>query len=187
MGFGGIVGAFVEMKYRFVGRGPGGTYQFLSKDATYAYTISASDANDAMDVEQAARELAVIDLLRRQKAIKLVRVIESEVNGRLDSRTLVHRYTLPDGRTKTIGGGDPNDEKETPLTTLTTAAWTEIDQLRQTGQGEKLGPLKKEVKGREFVFNRERYTLRDGTKVILSVGEPKEAEPPHGEPSREQP
>jgi hypothetical protein len=106
-------------------------------------------------------------------------VIESEVNGHFESRTLVHRYPLPDGRTRTIGEGDPDDEIEAPLTSLTTAAWKEIGQLRQAGRGEDLGLQEKEVKGRAFVFQRQRYTLQNGTKVIVSVGEPKDVPPSH--------
>ncbi|MBM4023811.1 MAG: hypothetical protein FJ280_00165 [Planctomycetes bacterium] len=178
VGLGGIVGIIIEMGSDAAGRKPGGDHQLVSQGALPVYTISTSDANVAADAQQTETDLAVLDLLRRQNAAKLVRVIESEVNGRLDSRTLVHRYTLPDGRVRTIGEGDRDYPKAAAQMCLTTAAWTEIDQLRQTGKAERLGPQEKEVKGREFVFNRERYTLRDGTEVILSVGEPKETESP---------
>jgi hypothetical protein len=178
VGVAGLVGTFIGMNYCATSRKSGGTYASVGKDTAPIYMISALDANDALDVEPREGDLALIDYLQRQDAVKLVRVIESEVNGRLDSRTLVHRYALPDGRTRTIGEGDPDGAKETPPTRLTTAAWTEIGQLRQTGKGENLGTQEKEVKGREFVFNRARYTLHDGTQVIVSVGEPKDTEQP---------
>ncbi len=171
---GGIVGAVVQMKYRFTGQRADGSYGFVDKDSKHAYTID-SDANGAMNVDQTANDLAEIDLLRKQRAMELVGVVESEVGGRLDSRTYLYQYTLSGGRTKTIGEGDPDDHNQTPLTRLSHTTWMELDRLRKSGKAESLGQLEKPIRGRPFVFKREQLTLQDGTRVVLTSGKPKDA------------
>ena len=64
------------------------------------------------------------------------------------------------------------------LVALPAATRTEMSQLRQAGKAEKLAMQERQMKGRVFLFNRERYTLHDGTTVTLSVGEPKDAKQP---------
>ncbi len=172
----GVIGAFVEARHHVAGQSPGGVYQLVSKGRQHGGTTVLPDVNDTT---LAGHDLELIPLLYQQDNIQLVGVIESQVNGRLDSRTYLCKYALPDGRISTLGQYDPNQAQANPLTSLPAAAWTEISLLRQTGQGENLGTEIKEVKGRPFVFTRERFTLHNGTKVLVSVGSPKEAEPPH--------
>jgi hypothetical protein len=178
-GLAGAVGMIVERKHCSMGLGPDGVYQLIGMDSKYAPALNVADINDAADAGRTAEDLAKIDLLRQQDAVKLVRVIESEVNGRPDSRTLVQRYTLPAGRTKTTGPSLQNNDKNIAMTSLTARDWKEIDQLRQAGKGESLGLQETKVEGRTFTFQRERYTLHDGTNVIVSVGEPKDGSPSH--------
>ena len=174
----GVIGMFAEARHHVAGQDPGGLYQFISKGHQRAGRAVVPDMNDRM-AAQTGEGLELIPLLYQQDNIQLVSVIESEVNGRLDSRTYLCKYALPDGRAGPLGHGDPNQAQVNPLTSLPAAAWTEISLLRQAGQGENLSTEIKEVKGRPFVFTRERFTLHNGTKVLVSVGTPKEAEPPH--------
>ncbi len=172
----GVIGAFVEARHHVASQSPRGVYQFISKGHQRAGTAVIPDANDATPT---GKDLELIPLVYQQDNIQLVSVIESEVDGRLDTRTLLYKYALPGEHTGTPGQRDPNQAQANPLTSLPAAAWTEISRLRRTGQGENLGTQIKEVKGRPFVFQRERYTLQNGTKVLVSVGTPQEAEPPH--------
>jgi hypothetical protein len=172
----GIVGMFVEARHHLAGPSAGGLYQLISRGRQPAGTAVVTDANDATPT---GKGLELIPLLYQQDNLQLVSVIESEVDGRLDSRTYLCKYALPDGRAGSVGPRDPNQAETNPLTSLPAAAWTEISRLRQTGQGENLGTQIQEVKGRPFVFTRERFTLHNGTKVLVSVGAPQEAEPPH--------
>jgi hypothetical protein len=164
----------MEMVYRPTGQGVDGTHRSTGFGRESVRTLSSADANGALPT---AQDFPEIGLLYQQGNAELVQVIESEANGQLDGRTLVQKRGWPDGRTTTLGEGDPNGRGQSRPAILTTAAWTEIGQLRQTGKGESLGTQEKQVKGRAFVFTRERYTLRNGTKVVLSVGEPKAAQP----------
>lgn len=170
----GGVGTLLEMAYHPTGQGVDGTGRFTGIGRESVRTRSSADANGAPPTAQDSPE---IDLLYQPGNTELVQVIASEANGRLDGRTLVQKHVWPDGRTTPMGEGDPNSRGRTPTVRLTSAVWTEIGQLRQTGKGENLGTQEKLVKGRAFVFTRERYTLRNGTKVVLSVGEPKTAPP----------
>lgn len=169
----GAVGTFVGTNYRFAGQGTFGSGQGNS------YVLTASDANGTADVIPVGKSTQEVDPLYQQGNLMLVRVVESEVDGRLDSRMLLCKYALAPGQADGVAQSDPNREVQTDLTSLPAAARAEISQLRRSGKGENLGTQVKEVKGRPFVFQRERFTLHNGTKITLSVGEPKEAEPAH--------
>jgi hypothetical protein len=170
----GVVGTLLEMVCRPTGQGVDGVHRSAGIGRETVRTLSSADANGAPPTAQDSPE---IGLLYQQGNTELVQVIASEANGQLDGRTLVQKHVWPDGRTTPLGEGDPNGRGRTPPVRLTSAVWTEISQLRQTGKGENLGTQEKRVKGRAFVFTRERYTLRNGTKVVLSVGEPKAVQP----------
>jgi hypothetical protein len=45
---------------------------------------------------------------------------------------------------------------------------------RSAKSGQDLGTYEEEVKGRTFVFTRQRFVLGDGTELIWSRGEPKD-------------
>lgn len=169
-------------KYYFVGREPDGTYVFKTEpeDLGDGRTRSRKagtwvDPNRTIDVEQTRRDFEEIDLLRQQDARELVGVGEKEVNGKLQPRSFIFKYVLADGREKRIGEGDPDtQDREDSLTA------TEEDELlrlrlQRVGKEEYIGnDLLGEVRGRIFVFKRQRFVLSDGTEIIVSTGKPKD-------------
>lgn len=136
------------------------------------------DANGTTDVVQTAKEPGEADLLLEQGDIELVgandyspvQVIEVEASGHPDSRTPL-QYAVAKGRRNVVG---VNSHSPLPAS-LSQADWVELSKLRQAGKGEDLGTQEKQWKGRAFVFRRERYTLRNGTRVIVSTGVPRDA------------
>jgi len=174
----GLIGAFAQARHHAAGRSAGSLYQLISKGPQHTGTTVLPDATDVKAAPM-GRDLELIPLLYQQDNLQSVSVIESEVNGRIDSRTYLCKYASPDGPSSALGSRDPNQAQISPLTSLPATAWTEINRLRQTGQGENLGTQTKKVKGRPFVFTCERFTLQNGTKVLVSVGAPKEAQAPH--------
>lgn len=170
----GVLGMFVEARHHGAGSNSGGLYQLISRNSRVP-TPAVPDANNARPAAPTENDLEVLNLLQQQGNIKFVSVIESEVNGRPDSRTLLYQYALSEERMNTRVERDPNQADTDPLASLPAAARTEISLLRQTGRGENLGTQVQQVKGRPFVFTRERFTLHNGTKVLVSVGAPQEA------------
>jgi hypothetical protein len=130
------------------------------------------DANMVVVVEQAAGSLQDINDVHPNDGTELVQVIESEVNGRLAGRMLVQKCMSSNRQTRPVSEGDLDGKGQNLLVTLPTATRTEMSLLRQAGKGENLGTQERQIKGRTFLFKRERYTLHDGTRVTLSVGEP---------------
>jgi hypothetical protein len=138
----------------------------------YVRTVSVPDVDGAAAVQPSTNESLQIDALPQKDSVELVQVIESEVNGRVIDRTLIQKCVLSSGRMEAGRRG-----KQTPVT-LPAAAWQEIGQLRHAGKMENLGTQERQMKGRLFLFKRERYILHDGTTVTLSVGEPKDVSQP---------
>jgi hypothetical protein len=173
-------------KYYFAGRDPDGTYKFLSEpeiveleDGSIAahgggYGIMTNDPNFTIDVEQKIKDLEEIDLLRQQDNRELVIVIEQEVDDKLQPRSFGFKYVLADGREETIGEGDP--ETQDLERSLTEEQQDELLNLRleqaQAGKEEIIGTENKELRGRVFIFRRQRFVLSDGTEVIVSTGRP---------------
>lgn len=178
----GALATTVGLKVRklyFRGREPDGTYVFSTEPETVdvgdgrtatrtRMVKSTVDPNKTIDVEQKIRDLEEIDLLRKQDARELVSVVEKEVNGRLISRYFRFKYILSDGREIKSGDHDP-DFKER----LTEAQDEELISLLRADEYERLDIEKKEVRGRMFSFERNRFVLTDGTEVVWSVGRPK--------------
>ena len=180
---GGAVGTFIDMRYHVAGRQADGVERLVSKDAEakYARSTVIPDANGAREMVPTANKPGEADLLPEQDDIEVVivgannhspaQVIEVEASGRPDSRAPL-QYAVAKGRRNVAG---VNNHSPLPAS-LSQADWVELSQLRQAGQGEDLGTQEKQLKGRAFVFKRERYTLRNGTRVIVSVGAPKDAQ-----------
>jgi hypothetical protein len=188
-----VVGVNVGQYYYFEGKQADGTYRFRSEQAWVSGTVR--DANGveqpvitrrttsvavgpdrpdgSLDVEQTRKDLEEIDRLRQQDLRYLRGVIETETSGGFH-RTLLYDYTLSDGRTYCSNEGDPDRKDETQH--LTTAQWDELNQLRQAGKGQDAGTQEKQVKGRLFIFQRQRFILGDGTEVIRSEGTPKDSQ-----------
>ena len=152
-------------KWRFVGKHPEAGYLLRSEDGLTGRTIPDSWADSP---EQAVEIAEEIDLLRQQNDRELVSVIEKEVNGRLISRYFRFKYILSDGREIKSGDRDP-DFKER----LTEAQEEELISLLRADEYEELDIKEKEVRGRMFSFERNRFVLNDGTEVVWSVGRPK--------------
>jgi hypothetical protein len=77
-----------------------------------------------------------------------------------------YMFTLADGTVVIHGVGEPKGLK----TDLTQTDWEEFHNLHQAGAGEDLGTYEQEVKGRLFIFKRQRFILSDGTEFIWSSG-----------------
>jgi hypothetical protein len=174
----GAAGAFVVAKHGILGRGPAGAYESVGESRGQAQAAGASDTDSVTTAEQTAGDLQDTEATGQGDNAEVVQVIESEVNGRLAGRMLIQKCVLSDGQTRIVGQADLNGKAQNVLVTLPVAARREMNQLRQAGKGESLGTQERQMKGRTFLFKRERYTLRDGTTITLSVGEPKGVKQP---------
>ena len=195
IGVGGVTAVVVGVnvgQYYFEGRQADGTYRFRSEQTTDGGTYRDANGVDQplitrrttlvavgpdspdgiLDVERTRKDLAEIDRLRQQDIRELKGVFETEVNGYREHRGLNYSYTLPDGRTALVNEADPDDRDRKVV--LTADQWKELRQLRDAGPGEDRGTEEKEVKGRTFIFHRQRFVLSDGTEVIWSKGTPKD-------------
>ncbi len=183
----GAIATAVGLKVRklyFVEREPDGTYIFQTKPETVdvgdgrtvtrmRMVSSRANPNETIDVDQKIRDLEEVDLLRQQDASReLLGVVETEVNGALQPRTFRFKYVLADGREITMGEGDPDTRDR--QRNLTEAQQDEVISLLRADEYERLDvEEEKEVRGRVFVFKRQRFVLSDGTEVIKSHGRPK--------------
>jgi len=133
----------------------------LSEDSQNAVTTVVNDGTDAEQTRNDQREIAT---LRQQDKRQLIGVKELMANGELDLRVFVYQYKLSDGRTRDIGEGD---ELNHVLNKEQRQEWV---QCRDAGSGEDLGTYEEKVKGRSFVFKRQRFVLSDGTEVTWAFG-----------------
>ena len=188
---GGAVGTVIDVRYHNAGRQAGGIEPLAGEDAKSEYMLSTPmpDANSIGDVVQTAQEPKETDPLAEQDDGEVImvaadnpspiEVIEVETNGRPGSTggfttrsDSPLKYTVTKGRPNVIVTGN----HAPPPVSLSQADRVELSQLRQAGKGEDLGTQEKQLQGRTFVLKRERYTLRNGTRVIVSAGMPKEAQ-----------
>jgi len=189
---GGITAAVVGVnigQYYFEGREADGTYLFKSeqtfdggtqRDAngveqpvitrrTTVVTVGPDSPDGTLDVERTRKDLEEIDRLRQQDIRQLGWVIDTETSHG-SHRTLLYEYTLSNGRKCCMNDTDPDRRDGTRLTT---AQWNELNQLKRAGKGQDAGTEEKQVKGRPFSFQRQRFLLSDGTEIIRSEGKPK--------------
>ena len=183
----GAIATTVGLKVRklyFRGREPDGTYVFSTEpekvDIGDGHTVTRMrmvsswvDPNQKIDVEQKISDLEEVDLLRQQDTRReLLSVVETEVNGQLQPRSLKFNYVLADGREIKIMESDPDTQDRER--SLTEAQQEEVISLMRADEYEVLDDIREmEVRGRMFVFDRLRYVLSDGTEVIMSIGRPK--------------
>ena len=195
IGVGGITAVVVGVnvgQYYFEGRQADGTYQFHSeqtwvsgtvRDANgveqplitkrmTSVTVGPDSPDGTLHVEQTQKDLEEIDRLRQQDIRRLRAVIDTEAGGGF-YRSLLYEYTLSNGRTYCSSEGDPDQKDQTHLTT---AQKNELNQLTRTGKGQDAGTQDKQVKGRLFSFQRQRFVLSDGTEIIRSRGTPKDSQ-----------
>jgi hypothetical protein len=126
--------------------------------------------NDGTDAEQTRNDQREIVILRQQDKRQLIGVKELTANGELDLRVFRYQYTLSDGRTRDIGEGDVVNH------VLNKEQRQEWLQRRDAGSGEDLGTYEETVRGRVFVFKRQRFVLGDGTDIIWASGTPKDGQ-----------
>lgn len=195
VGVGGITAVVVGVnvgQYYFEGRGEDGTYRFRSEQAwisgsvrdangaeqpiitrrTTSVALGPDSPDGGLNVEQARKDLEEIDRLRQQDIRQLSGVIDTETKGG-SHRSFLYNYTLSNGRTFCVSEGESGRKDGTQLTG---AQWDELTQLRQAGKGQDAGTREEQVKGRLFLFQRQRFVLNDGTEVIWSKGVPKESQ-----------
>ena len=99
-------------------------------------------------------------------------VTEIEANGQLDCRILMYEYNLSDGQTVRIPDFDPDDPSQWMVVG---ERQEELRQLRREGKGQELADADvRIVNGRVFTFEKRQFVLSDGTKVVYSVGRPKD-------------
>jgi hypothetical protein len=154
-------------KYHYVDRDEEGHIRVLREDGRRMWVFSKKTADNPELAIQTAEEM---DLLKQQGIKELISVHETEVNGQLDSRQLGYDYTLSDGRTIHQYEDDPDTQNRE--SSLTQAQEDEIISLMRTDEFVTIGSEKKEVGGRMFYFERNRFILSDGTEVIKSIGRP---------------
>jgi hypothetical protein len=182
-----------QIVYRFEGQGRDGAYHF-STQPKVIYQKTYQDANgaergyvvtrrrsatvsggDATDAEQARRDLGEIALLRQRDARELVGVIETEVNGHLH-RTFRYRYVLSDGRTKTIGEGE-RDEDEPMIAAQIDQDREQISLLREKGERELTKVIDTEVGGELYRTCTYKYILADGRERTVGEADPELVQP----------
>ena len=187
---GGAIAAAVGVRvyrYHFEGRGADGVYHFSGQRETlyespesgisvvqgFSVSISSDDPN--FDVEQTRTDLEEIAALRQQDVRELVGVIDTEVNGHFH-RTCRYKYTLSDGRTHTMGEGEPG--RRTPRTPEQIEKdHEEIAQLREQGKRELVWVTDTQIEGDLQRTCSYEYVLADGRTMSVGEGDP-ELPPP---------
>jgi hypothetical protein len=177
------VGIKVRKLY-FMGKESDGTYIFQTKPETVnvgdGRTVTnirtvgvRAEPNQMIDVEQKIKDLEEVGLLRQQDTSReLLSVVETEVNGKLQPRSLKFKYILSDEREIKIMEPDPDTQDRE--NSLTAAQDDEVISLLRADEYERLDDIReKEVRGCVFVFTRQKFVLSDGTEVIKSHGRPK--------------
>jgi len=178
-----VVGVKIHQHY-FEGRDADGAYHFstgpevvyespqsgFSVAIGHATVISSNDPNFTVDVEQTRKDLDEVAILRQQGAGELVGVIDTKTNGHFH-RTFRYRYTLSDGRTHTMGEGDPDAQvRRTPE--QMERDHQEIAQLRQRGERELVGVIDAQVGDNLFRVCSYQYVLADGYTTTVGEGDP---------------
>jgi hypothetical protein len=179
----GVAGTFISLRFRTADGRAGDSEPVVRKDAQNGQALSTAtaDANGVRELVQRAMESGhQPKLLPEQADIEVIlagtdnhlpaRMIEMETSGRSDRPV---QYAVTKGRKNVVGTGSFSPRPPS----LSQTDWAELSQLRQAGKGEDLGTQEQPWMGHPFVFQCERYILRNGTRVMVSVGVPKEAQP----------
>lgn len=187
---GGAIAAAVGVKvyqYHFEGRGADGAYHFSGQRETLyespmsgvsvvqstSVSITSNDPN--FDVEQTRKDLEEIAVLRQQDVRELVGVIETEVNGYFH-RTCRYKYTLSDGRTHTMGEGEPDSQAQRTPEQIEKDQ-EEIARLREQGKRKLVQVMDTQVEGDLHRTCSYEYVLADGRTMSAGEGDP-ELPPP---------
>jgi hypothetical protein len=171
----GIVGAtLVGIKihnYRVVDKNPERGYMLVSEDGRTATNVTAD-----VSPEQAIEIAEETALLRQHGKRKLVGVVEVEVNGQLDNRTLSFEYNLSDSRTRKVGERDPYADYPRTLSREQKEEMDQLwhEQLDTTEPDKFITTEERQVYGSVFFFRKWKLVLSDGTEVTYSIGSPSE-------------
>ncbi len=149
----------------------------LHRSCSYKYTLAdgreLTVGESDPELPPPAQMLSVEQIdetwrLRKLKDGEYLGYQDNEVQGKTFAfETYV--FTLSDGTEVTHAVGDPKGRDKIHLTE---ADREEFRILKEAGDGEDIGTVEKEIRGRIFSFKRERYILSDGTEYIWSVGKP---------------
>jgi len=161
--------AVTAVHYYYLGKDDTGHHRFDSTDGQSMVTM---DDAPGVDPQQAQRDIEEMKALSEQGRRELVKVVRIEVNGELERKMLVYKYSLADGRTREFGEIPPGN---TGRGTLTGPQHAELMRLKDAGPGKDLGRYEENILGRTFAFTRRQYVLSDGTEVIWAAGLPKTA------------
>jgi len=161
-----VVGIKIH-NYRVVDKNSERGYMLVSEDGRTATNVTA-DVSPKKAIE-IAEETA---LLRQHGKRKLVGVVEVEVNGQLDNRTLSFEYNLSDGRTRKVGERDPYADYPRTLTHEQKEEMYQLwhEQLDTTEPDKFITTEERQVYGSVFFFRKWKLVLRDGTEVTYSIG-----------------
>jgi hypothetical protein len=187
---GGALAAAVGVRvyrYHFEGRGADGVYHFSGQQETLyespesgisiaqksGVSITSNDPN--FDVEQTRKDLEEIAVLREKDARELIGVVETQVNGHFH-RTCRFKYTLSDGRTHTMGEGEPDSQAQRTPEQIE-KDHEEIAQLREQGKRELVGVMDTQIEGDLHRTCSYEYVLADGRTMSVGEGDP-ELPPP---------
>jgi hypothetical protein len=146
-----------------------GVQQTFSVASGRTVTLGGGDANGA-NVEKMQQELEEIETLRQQDIRELVSVHDMEVNGHA-RRLCRFRYTLADGRTRTIGEGDPEQNKP-PTAVQMEQDQAEAARLRAQGIRDVVKVIDAEVEGQTTRTLICRYGLADGREITIGENDP---------------
>jgi hypothetical protein len=147
------------------------TFKYIRADGRTEVTCEPAPG-PLQDPSSAQRERAGEEIaeLRQRGRREVSKVWTTEFEGQVVQRTLACRYTLSDGREETIGEGDP--ELPAVAKVLTPEQSREVAMLAALKQRELLGSEQVQMYGKAFNFTRYSITLKDGTRVVWSEGEP---------------
>ncbi len=177
-------------RYHFEGRGTDGTYHFGTEpEIVYespdsgvvvskggSVSIGSNDPNFTIDVEQTRKDLEEIAILRQQGAGELIGVIDTKVNGRFH-RTFRYKYALSDGRTHTMGEGDPDQQVQRTPEQIA-SDHEEIARLREQGKRELVVVIDTQIGGDLHRHCTYEYVLADGRTQRVGEGDPEQPSPP---------
>lgn len=178
----GGIGAAVGVKlyrYHFVGQDAEGAYHFATDAETIYERSDEGDGNgvtvvagqaavmgsDGTDIDQMQSDLEEIAQLREQDIRELVRVTDMQVNGHY-WRGCSFRYTLADGRTRTIGEPAP-DQARLGGSGDIEADLAEIEELRKLGLRQIITAVDTTVEGQTHRTLIYRYVLAGGRELTM--------------------
>ena len=151
----------------------------LSRTSVYQYTLSDGYKKNVTEHDSETSEfesllnnqqIEELENLQRMKDGKYLGYENIEIQGKtFESETYI--FTLADGTVVSQSTGTPIGKDKIQLTGRD---WDEFRELRNSKTGQQLEAEVKEIRGKKFSFERQLFTLNDGTEIIWSLGYPVE-------------